>query len=155
MNSRTILVALRALSLACSPLAFAVAGAAPAVTPKATLIRIELPALDVATPVTVATESCVELLRARKLEAAERPCNSAVDAAETDRMGAHIGPFGRNGYDQEAAITYNNRAVLHYLSGRLTLAAADAARARAAGPLPAVESTAAVIAERRQRLAAE
>ena len=151
MHTRTLLIAIRALSLVCAPLAGSPASAAMPETPKLTLVRLELQPLDTPTPATLATESCVAYVKAGDFVAASRPCDIAVAAAEHERSESRSAPFSGRGSDDDVAATYNNRAVLRYLSGRLELAVADAGRARFAARSQAIDSTAAAIDAARRR----
>ncbi len=154
MKPRTALILIRALSLALSPLALAPAGAAQPEPPKATLVRLDLQPLDRPSPLTIANNQCVALVEARNFAAAATPCNEAISAAQRERSSSRLIPFVGQAYDDEEAATFNNRAVLRYLSGDLPRAAADARRALSTARLPAFQSTAAVI-EARQHRAAE
>ena len=151
MNIRPALVLLRALSLVLSPLALAPAGAAPTEVPKATLVRLELQPLDRPSPLTIATDACVTLVKARNLDAAAAPCDSAVWAAQRERASSRLIPFVGRAYDEEEAVTYNIRAVLRYLRGDLRHAAEDANRALSTGHIAAFANTAAVITARQKR----
>ena len=142
MKSRTLLIALRALSLVCAPLAGSAAGAAAPDTPKPTLVRLEMTPLDAPSAATLATEHCVAAVKAGDFAAAGHSCDSAVSAAIRERSAA---PFSGRDSDAAVAATYNNRAVLRYLSGRLELAAADANRAKFAARSRAIDDTAAAI----------
>jgi len=154
MTLRPTVIALRALSLISWPLSMSVAGAAAAEPPKATLIRLELQPFETPSAASAATETCIALIQARQLDAARRPCDAAISSAETDRSGSRLIPFMGRPFDDVAAVTYNNRAVLRLLKGELELAAADSARAVKADRMAPVERTAAVIAERRRQAAA-
>ena len=131
MNTRTFLIAIRAASLIGAPLLGPAAGAAAPATPKLTLIRLELAPLDAPSAATVATESCVAYVKAGDFAAASRPCDSAIAAAERESAQSRTGPVWSSGSEENVAVTYHNRAVLRYFSGRLDLAAADASRAQA------------------------
>ena len=142
---KTVLsTALRATLFALSPLsaptAFAAgAGGAP------TLMRIAAEPQERPNAVALTTERCVSALKSHDLDAASAACESAVAAARRDFVSAQSALFVPYGYSEEIAIAYNNRAVLHYLDGKLSLAAADANRALSAAALPAVARTAAAI----------
>ncbi len=154
MNTRTLLIAVRAASLICAPLAGGPADAVAPEAPKLTLIRLELAPLDSPSAATLATESCIAYVKAGDFAAASRPCDSAINAAEREVWESHTGPVASRGSDLDVAATYNNRAVLRYLSGRIDLAAADASRANFRARNEATKSTAAAIdAGRRRSLA--
>ena len=142
MNARTLLIAVRAASLICAPLAGSPAGAVAPETPRLTLIRLELAPLDSPSAATLATESCVAYVKSGDFAAASRPCDSAVMAAERQLAASRTGPVGSRGSDLDVAVTYNDRAVLRYLSGRTDLAAADASRANFRARNEAITSTA-------------
>ena len=61
--------------------------------------------------------------------------------------------FTARSADEDLAIAYNNRAVLHYVTRRLALAKSDAKQAMSASRLPAIASTAAAIEAALQRVA--
>ena len=151
MNTRTFLVAVRAASLICAPLLGSPAGAAAPATPKLTLIRLELAPFDSPSAATVATESCVAHVKAGDFAAASRPCDWAITAAERESAESRTGPVLSRGSDEIVAVTYNNRAVLRYFSGRLDLAAADASRANFRSRSEATRNTAAAIDAARKR----
>lgn len=151
MNTRTLLIAVRAASLICTPLMGSAAGAAAPATPKLTLIRLELAPLDAPSAATVATESCVAYVKAGDFAAASRPCDSAIAAAERESAQSRAGPVWSSGSEENVAVTYNNRAVLRYFSGRLDLAAADASRANFRSRSEATRNTAATIDAARKR----
>ena len=154
MNTRTLLIAVRAASLICAPLMGSPAGAAaptPPATPKLTLIRLDLAPLDAPSVATLATENCVALVKAGEFAAAGRPCDSAIMAAERESSESRTGPVWSHGSDEGVAATYNNWAVLRYFSGRLELAAADASRANFRARSEATRNTAAAIDAARTR----
>lgn len=120
-------------------------------TPKLTLIRLELAPLESPSAATLATESCVAYVKAGDFAAASRPCDAAIMAAEREHSASRTGPVASRGSELDVAATYNNRAVLRYLSGRSDLAAADASRANFRAPTEATKSTAAAIDAGRKR----
>lgn len=148
MQYRTILIAIRALSLAVAPLAGSSAGAAAPDAPKPTLIRLEMQPLDVPSALVVATNRCVTEVKAGDFPAADRSCNRAVLAAMRERAQS---PFSGGDPDVALAAAYNNRAVLRYVSGQLGLAATDAGRARLTAHVAAIDHTAAAIDAARKR----
>jgi hypothetical protein len=150
MKTSIGLTVLRATMLFMSPLAMSTAGAGPAPT----LLRFEPEPLEKPTAAMLSSDRCVALVKARELAAAAGPCDSAVAAARHERASSWSEWSASRSYDEKLAVAYNNRAVLNYLSGRFTLAAADATRATRAAQLPGIESTAAVIDAARRRAAA-
>ncbi len=140
---------LRALAVLAVPLAAAAAGAAPAPT----LLRLEPEPSEHPTAVMRSTEQCIALVKAHDLGAAADPCQSAVVAAERERASSWSAPFVTSATDESLAVAYNNRAVLNYLNGRLSLAAADATRARHAAVLPGIDGNVAVLDAARRRAA--
>ena len=151
MNTRTLLIVARAVSLICAPLAGSPAGAVLPETPKLTLIRLELAPLDAPSAATLATESCVAHVKAGDFAAPIQPCNSAITAAERESLESRIGLVRNRGSAEDIAAAYNNRAVLRYFSGRLELAAADASRANSHSRSEATRNTAAAIDFARKR----
>ena len=140
----SLLVAIRACALFCSPLAMSTAVGAP------TLIFFEPTPLDRPTAVEAAIEVCVNFVKARELGAASGPCDAAVSAARRDAAGTWTVAFTPHRRAEQIAVAYNNRAVLHLLSGQLELAAADASHAIKAAPLAGVTSTAEAIRARQR-----
>jgi len=145
---------LRLTSLPRAALLAALAAPTALAGPAPTLLRLEPEPFERPSAIVRSTERCVALLKTRDLAAAADACESAVTLAEHERASAWGAPFVATAYDEALAVAYNNRAVLNLLSGRLTLASADATRARHAAPLPGIAATAAVIGRERARAAA-
>ncbi len=124
--------------------------AAAVATP--TLVRFEVSPLDHATPLTVALDSCTTLIKAGRLAEADAACAQAIRAAQTERAQSRTWVVSDRPYLGLAA-AYNNRAVLHYLQGNLTEAAADSSRALNVAQTPALASTAAFIEAKLHRTA--
>ena len=143
-----LLLALRACALFCSPLAMSTAVGAP------TLIFFEPTPLDRPTAVQAAIDVCVNFVKAHELDAASRPCDVALSAAQRDGTGAWSVAFTPRLFAEQIAVAYNNRAVLRLLSGQLELAAADASHAMKAAPLPGIASTVEAIRARQHVAAA-
>lgn len=101
------------------------------------------------------TNLCVTYAAKKQLTQAMHACDSAVQAARSDRMSAQRYPAGtvrENGY---VAIAYTNRAVVHMLAKDSESAKLDLARAKSLAPsaefvsknLAAVESSGSKIAQ--------
>jgi hypothetical protein len=143
MNTHVVPKAIGIAACFCSPTMMSAASAAPALVP--TLIRMELGPLDSPSVLTISVEKCVALVEARDLAGAAPACDQAVSAARRGRVQPLSVVFAARAADEDLAIAYNDRAVLHYLSGRLELAVADIRRASRASRIPAVGLTAAAI----------
>ena len=151
MNLRTALLVARVVTLCCSPAAVSMAAAAA--SPAPTLIRLETGPLDTPTPMTEATDACVARVNAGDFDAATPACDSAVSIARRSREEPGSVLFTARSADEDLAIAYNNRAVLHYVTRRLALAKSDAKQAMSASRLTAIASTAAAIEAALQRVA--
>jgi hypothetical protein len=83
-------------------------------------------------PAEASTNLCVAYVATHQWEAADTECDAAVVAAKLAVGGAML--FERKQRDEEVALAYSNRAVLHWLEDHPDLAASDFAVARVLSP---------------------
>jgi hypothetical protein len=135
-----------------SPLGISPLATAEVAHPHLTLVRIETATPDRPDRVAAATDLCVASIKKGDRAAATRACDHAIAEAKFAWAISNASFFHDDGR-QDLAIAYNNRAVLHYVSGAVELAAADARRAQpAAVDVPAIRETGAVIHAALRRL---
>jgi hypothetical protein len=143
MKIRVVLLIAATVACCVSTAAMPAASAAPVSGP--TLIRLEVSPFDAPSRLTVSVDNCVARIASRDLSGAMAACDAAVSAARDARMQSSVTLFASGAGDEDLAIAYNDRAVLHYLSGRLELAAADARRAASVSRLDGIAGTSAAI----------
>lgn len=86
-------------------------------------------------PTAYNTNLCVGFIATRQMEEAHKACDAAVRAAKRERTQQSSWMAGsRKAFNEQIAIAYANRAVLHYLSNDPEKAAVDLNKAEALAP---------------------
>lgn len=81
------------------------------------------------------TNLCVDYIVTRQLDDARSACNGAVREAKRARTEmSNWMTTSRKDFNEQIALAYSNRAVLHWLSDNSDAAAADLAKARRLSP---------------------
>jgi hypothetical protein len=87
------------------------------------------------TPAAYATNECVTFIAARQMDAAKKACDAAVRNAKRERTQlSSWSVTSRKALNEQIAIAYANRAVMHYLADDPENAAQDLVRAENLSP---------------------
>jgi len=78
------------------------------------------------------TNLCVAFIMTRHWEAAQAACDEALALAQLHGGGPTL--YTRRDHDEQIALAYSNRAVLHWLQSQRDSAASDIAKAQALAP---------------------
>jgi hypothetical protein len=91
--------------------------------------------LPTVTAAAYSTNLCVGFIASRQMKEAHKACDAAVRAAKRERTQLSSWMVSsRQAYNEQIAIAYANRAVLHYLSNDPEAAAVDLNKAEALAP---------------------
>jgi tetratricopeptide (TPR) repeat protein len=91
--------------------------------------------LDEASRFEAATNLCVAHMMAGRFDSARSACDKAVKSARSSAIATpHWGPPAGGAHQQDVAIAYANRAVLHWLTDDAQSAANDLAQAKRLSP---------------------
>jgi hypothetical protein len=87
------------------------------------------------TPTAYNTNLCVGYIASRQMTEAQKACDAAVRAAKRERtqMSSWM-VTSRKAYNEQIAIAYANRAVMHYIANQPEKAAVDLSKAEALAP---------------------
>jgi hypothetical protein len=82
--------------------------------------------------VAASTNLCVASIMTKSWDGAQRACDEAIKYARLQDLGSDL--YQREVRDEQVALAYSNRAVLHWLESQPQSAAADMARAQSLSP---------------------